>query len=210
MNKDPSSFKKDVVPNKFSKQDNMRSIAILLCSIIIGLSGLLSYRPESSLFPIVIQNLFVILFSAVWGQFQGASVTGIFLLLGALGLPFFACGNSGISYLSTETGGFLAGYFIGSIVTGCYLGKPSTENKTRFPKILIGCFLGFLVIYVIGLFQYFRVNNYHLSVTTITFLSKNNIKFYFFIDIIKLLICSILAYFLRPLCAKHFYKSDIK
>ena len=180
---------------KNSPKDNLRSIAIIVCAIITGVSGFFSFYIEGTFFPFVFQNLLCLMFAGIIGGISGAAVSGITLILGALGLPFFAFGSSGAICLSEETGGFLIGIF---------LGKPSTE-KTSFKKIIFTMLVGFLLIYLVGIFQYFKVTKIGFSFLTIENLLYRTIPL-FIGDFIKLIIASIATFFLRPISAKYFYE----
>lgn len=189
---------------KNSPKDNLRSIAIIVCAIITGVSGFFSFYIEGTFFPFVFQNLLCLMFAGIIGGISGAAVSGITLILGALGLPFFAFGSSGAICLSEETGGFLIGYFIASLFIGIFLGKPSTE-KTSFKKIIFTMLVGFLLIYLVGIFQYFKVTKIGFSFLTIENLLYRTIPL-FIGDFIKLIIASIATFFLRPISAKYFYE----
>ena len=189
---------------KNSPQDNLRSIAIIVCAIITGVSGFFSFYIEGSIFPFTFQNLFCLMFAGIIGGISGAAVSGITLMLGALGLPFFSFGSSGAICLSSETGGFLIGYFIASLFIGIFLGKPTLE-KTHFKKIIFSMFIGFLLIYLVGIFQYFKVTKIGFSFLTIENLLYRTIPL-FIGDLVKLIIASTATYFLRPLSAKYFYE----
>ena len=144
------------------------------------------------------------MFAGIIGGISGAAVSGITLMLGALGLPFFSFGSSGAICLSSETGGFLIGYFIASLFIGIFLGKP-TQEKTHFRKIIFSMFIGFLLIYLVGIFQYFKVTKIGFSFLTIENLLYRTIPL-FIGDLVKLIIASTATYFLRPLSAKYFYE----
>lgn len=189
---------------KNSPQDNLRSLAIILSAVICAASGLLSYQIEGTFYPLVIQNMMCLFFAGIFGGFSGAAVSGITLMMGALGLPIFSFGSNGLASLSGETGGFLIGYFIASLFVGIFLGKPQ-EEKTPMKKIIISLFIGFLIIYIVGIFQYFKSTHIKFSFTILERILYTSIPL-FILDFIKLIITSIATYFLRPVCAKYFYK----
>lgn len=60
--------------------------------------------------PIVLQNLFVMLMGLLLGPRWGLAGVGAYLLAGALGLPVFAGGTSGLARFAGPTGGYLVGY----------------------------------------------------------------------------------------------------
>ena len=65
--------------------------------------------------------------------------------------------------------------------------------------------VGFLLIYLVGIFQYFKVTKIGFSILTIENLLYRTIPL-FIGDLAKLIIASIATYFLRPLSAKYFYE----
>ena len=81
--------------------------------------------------PIVLANLFVILAGLLLGPGGAASSIGIFLFLGALGLPVFAGGKAGFAALFGPTGGFLLGYLVSAVVISliCRIGSKKTVLK---------------------------------------------------------------------------------
>lgn len=60
--------------------------------------------------PIVLQNFFVMLMGLLLGPRWGLAGVGVYLLAGALGLPVFAGGTSGLARFAGPTGGYLVGY----------------------------------------------------------------------------------------------------
>ncbi len=66
--------------------------------------------------PIVLSNLFVILAGLLLKPKWAAASMGIFLFLGAIGLPVFSGGKSGFAALFGPTGGFLFGFLASAFV----------------------------------------------------------------------------------------------
>jgi len=60
--------------------------------------------------PIVLQNFFAMLMALLLGPRWALAGIGIYLLAGALGLPVFAGGTSGLARFAGPTGGYLVGY----------------------------------------------------------------------------------------------------
>src|SRR3989338_3067524 len=73
--------------------------------------------------PITLQTLAVLLSGAMLGPYYGALSMIIYLALGAIGLPVFAGGSSGIGALLGPTGGYLLSYPIAAFVIGKMLEK---------------------------------------------------------------------------------------
>ncbi len=96
--------------------------------------------------PIVLTNLFVLLAGLLLGSRWGAISTGIYLLIGAIGMPVFYGGKGGLAHILGPTGGYLFGYVLCALFTG-FLSK-------RFHYYLIGEIIavvtGSLIIYSLG------------------------------------------------------------
>ena len=68
--------------------------------------------------PIVLQNFFAMLMALLLGPRWALAGIGVYLLAGALGLPVFAGGASGLARFAGPTGGYLVGYLPCVAVTG--------------------------------------------------------------------------------------------
>lgn len=190
------------------KKSTLRQIAELSCAIITCLSGWASIKIGDFPFYFTLQNMFCIFFGAIWGGSIGAAITGLMLALGTLGVPVFAHGNCGAQYISGDTGGFLIAYFFASMLTGYMVKKPSLETKTGLNKIISACLGGFVLTYIIGIAHYFGVHNIKFTKESFKVLSIIGLKWYIISDFVKLIICSVGAYFLRPVIAKYFFEGD--
>jgi biotin transport system substrate-specific component len=96
--------------------------------------------------PIVLQNMFVLLAGIFLGPQWGAACIGIYLLIGACGLPVFANGNAGIGYLFGPTGGYLLGYLPAVFITGLISIKWNNKMITDIFAMIAGSF----VVYAAG------------------------------------------------------------
>lgn len=85
--------------------------AMVLASLFAALTavGALVAIPIGPV-PIVLQNFFVMLMGLLLGPRWGLAGVGVYLLAGALGLPVFAGGASGLARFAGPTGGYLVGY----------------------------------------------------------------------------------------------------
>lgn len=181
-----------------SRQMGIQSVFTALFAAIIAVCGFISIPIPGTPLPIVLQNMMPILAGALLNGVQGAGATGLFLLAGALGLPVFSGGSGGIGAILGPTGGFLIGYFIAALVTGLYIGKASIKVKTPIHKIIVGCLLGFIVLYIPGVSQFMVVTQRTfaeaLTLTIIPYLPG---------DAIKLILTVILSIKLRPVIARY-------
>jgi len=82
--------------------------------------------------PITLQTLMVLLSGAMLGPYYGALSMIVYLLLGAIGLPVFAGGSSGIPSLLGPTGGYLLSYPVAAFVIGYMLQKKRLSSFARY------------------------------------------------------------------------------
>jgi biotin transport system substrate-specific component len=100
--------------------------------------------------PITGQTLGVLLVGASLGGGLGAVSMALYLLQGALGLPFFSGGGSGADFLqlSAVTGGYLWGFVVSAAVVGA-LAQRSWDRSVR--SSIGEMFLGEVVLYAIAI-----------------------------------------------------------
>src|SRR4030043_2190183 len=68
--------------------------------------------------PILLSTLFVLLAGLLLGSRWGLASMGLYLLVGAIGIPVFAGGKGGLAHFFGPTGGYLLGYVLASWITG--------------------------------------------------------------------------------------------
>jgi biotin transport system substrate-specific component len=97
--------------------------------------------------PITGQTFAVLLAGAALGGTLGAVSMALYVLLGAVGLPFFAEGSSGWEVVRGATGGYLVGF----VVAAWLVGKLAERRQDRTVATAIPLFLlGSVVIYLCG------------------------------------------------------------
>ena len=126
---------------------NLRKMVFIsLFTALIAIGGYISFPIPFSPIPIVLSDFFLMLAGLCLGASGGAASMGLFLFLGAIGIPVFTGGKAGLAVFIGPTGGFLLGYLIGVYV----LGLVSEKNKPSFLKDLIGLIAANLVIFGFG------------------------------------------------------------
>jgi len=90
-------------------QTDIRSMVLASLFAALTAVGALIALPIGPV-PIVLQNFFVMLMALLLGPRWGLAGMGAYLLAGALGLPVFAGGTSGLARFAGPTGGYLVGY----------------------------------------------------------------------------------------------------
>jgi biotin transport system substrate-specific component len=99
--------------------------------------------------PITLQTLFVLLGGIVLGRAAGLC-QGIYIALGAFGLPVFTLGASGAARLFGPTGGYLIGFIGAALFVGLFY----SPKYIRGLAVLAGATL---IIYAVGVFQLWLV-----------------------------------------------------
>ena len=93
--------------------------------------------------PLTLQTLFVLLAGAVMKRYAVIPVS-LYVLLGALGLPVYHTGVTGIGILLGPTGGYLIGFIFAALVVGL-----AYEHKSETIRIT-GLIAGSVIIYIFG------------------------------------------------------------
>ncbi len=98
--------------------------------------------------PYTLQTFFVLLAGALLGKRSGSASMGLYLILGAIGIPVFTGGAFGLSRILGPTGGYLLSFPIAAFVVG-YLVKLRRE----FWWIMVSTVIGSFIIFTIGTIQ---------------------------------------------------------
>jgi biotin transport system substrate-specific component len=97
--------------------------------------------------PIVLTTLFALLAGLLLGSHWGLASMGLYLFVGAIGMPVFAGGKGGFAHLFGPTGGYLFGFALAAWVTGFI-----SERSHGFMIFEIFAILaGSLAIYGLGI-----------------------------------------------------------
>lgn len=99
--------------------------------------------------PMTMQTFAITLAAIVLGAKKGAIATGIYVLLGAIGLPVFAGLSGGFSYIIGPTGGFIISFPIMAYIIG--LGAEKKNNRALFISLII---IGTVVNYIVGVIMF--------------------------------------------------------
>jgi biotin transport system substrate-specific component len=94
--------------------------------------------------PITLQTLTVLLAGAALGPVRGGLAMGLYLLVGAAGIPWFAEQNSGVGF---PTLGYVIGFVLAAILVGWLARRGATRTVTGALGAMVA---GNLVIYAIG------------------------------------------------------------
>jgi biotin transport system substrate-specific component len=100
--------------------------------------------------PITGQTFAVLLDGVILGRRWGGLSQAIYVLLGALGVPWFAGMKGGITALLGPTGGYLIGFIIAALFVG-YVVDRYVKSRKLLPMLGVMLFANFAIIYGLGL-----------------------------------------------------------
>ena len=105
--------------------------------------------PLPSGVPLTLQTFAVALGGFLLGPVYGTLAAGVYLLLGAAGLPVFSSFTGGIGRFAGPTGGFLLGFLL--LATGCGLVRSRSLPLRFLPGLA-----GLLLCHFLGVWWYAR------------------------------------------------------
>lgn len=140
-----------LVPIRVGERVNarVRDVTLVIAgALLIYLSARIVIPVPGSPVPITGQTFGVLLVGGALGFRRGLVAVSLYVLLGVVGLPFFAEGKNGISVIWGATGGYLIGF----VVAGALVGRLAELGwDRRIGGALGAMLLGNVVIYAIGL-----------------------------------------------------------
>lgn len=140
-----------LVPIRLGERVNarVRDVALVVAgALLIYLTARVSFPVPGSPVPSTGQTFGVLLVGGALGFRRGLIGVGLYVLLGVIGLPFFAEGKGGLSIIWGATGGYLIGF----VVAGALVGRLAELGWDRKIGGALGAMLlGNAVIYAIGL-----------------------------------------------------------
>ena len=127
------------------KQFIKNTLVVILSSILLALAAQIQIPLQP--IPITLQNFTVLLISMAIGWRLGTLAVALYLLEGALGLPFFA-NHLGLAELFGPTGGYLVGFLLAAFVCGTLIEKGWGRFTTT---ALLAALIGFSIVFLCGL-----------------------------------------------------------
>jgi biotin transport system substrate-specific component len=140
-----------LVPIRVGERLNTRArdIALVVAgALLIYLTAKVAIPVPGSPIPITGQTFGVLLVGAALGFRRGLTAVALYVLLGVVGLPFFAEAKNGLSVIWGASGGYLIGF----VVAGAVVGRLAELGWDRRIGGALGAMLvGSFIIYAIGL-----------------------------------------------------------
>lgn len=139
-----------LVPIRVSERMHTRArhlALILIGTALIVLGARISFYVGDNPVPFTGQTFGVLLSAGALGFRRGVAASGLYLLLGAIGLPVFAGGKHGVDIVLGASGGYIIGFVIASAIVGrlAELGWDRT-----IPGAIGAMLFGSLAIYAVG------------------------------------------------------------
>lgn len=133
-----------------SRKTRARAITIALVigfAVLTGLAAQVKIPLGFTPVPISGSTFAVLLSGVVLGSRAGAASQLLYVFMGAIGLPFFAGGTSGVEVLTGSTAGYLVGYVVAAAVMGRMAEvRADRRVRTAVPAFLVGS----AIIYLCG------------------------------------------------------------
>jgi biotin transport system substrate-specific component len=126
----------------------LRHIAlIVLGALLIYLSSRVVIPVPGSPIPVTGQTFGVLLVGGALGFRRGVASVALYVLIGLVGLPFFAEGKGGLSVILGASGGYLVGF----ILAGAIVGRLAELGWDRRLVGAVGAMIiGEVAIYLVG------------------------------------------------------------
>ena len=141
----PHTTLADVLSPRQQRSWLLDAVLVVLFSAFVALTA----QVEIPLWPVplTLQTLGVLFTGAVLGSRRGALALLLYLTEGALGLPVFAGGASGVGYMLGPTGGYLVGFVVAAGVVG-RLAQRGWDRRLVWAAVAM--VIGNVIIYVCG------------------------------------------------------------
>jgi len=110
----------------------------------------------NSIVPFTLQVLIVLTIGGLVGKKIGLLSQITYVLLGLVGLPVFAGGNSGWGAISGPTGGFIVSFILAVFIVGFIVELLEKKCDTNTRKLILymgAMIVGLCVIYLFGLYR---------------------------------------------------------
>ena len=124
----------------------MRTQALARAALAAALMALCSWISLPTAVPFTLQTFALFLTLGVLGGRLGALAVGVYLLLGAVGLPVFAGFSGGLGALLGATGGYLLGFLLTALTVW---GAERLWGRSA-PVFLASCLAGLGLCYLFG------------------------------------------------------------
>jgi biotin transport system substrate-specific component len=147
--------------------------------------------------PITMQLLFTLLSGMLLEARLGALSQILYTFMGLIGLPVFAGGTGGFSYIFAPSFGYVLGFIVAAFVVGKIL---ENNEKPTLIKAFLTCILGIALIYAVGYpYLYLVLAKINGAPVTLAGLLKPAVLIFLPGDLLKSLIATMIGVKLMPI-----------
>ncbi len=132
------------------RKKTLEAVTVALSAALICVC---SWIQVPSAVPFTLQAFAVFLSASILGMKKGTLAVGMYILLGAVGLPVFSGFQGGVGALFGATGGFIWGFLLSALVIGF-----SAEHFGRgFAATFTSSLAALLICYLTGTLWYMHI-----------------------------------------------------
>ena len=165
---------------------------LILASLFAALTAVcarISINTPFAAAAITLQTFAVFISAVTLGSKYGALSQIVYILIGAVGMPVFSNGGSGLGWILGPTGGFLISFPVIAFLIGFVIERKKQVSRTDIIGLLV---IGMIICYIFGATQFALIKGYDyvkaINAVVIPFIP---------FDIIKLIAAAILGYQVR-------------
>ncbi|MDA8372757.1 MAG: biotin transporter BioY, partial [Actinomycetota bacterium] len=118
MNSQAAVLRPRVLSDQLARTRLADAMLVIAYAGFIGLSAQISVHLPFTPVPITGQTLAVLLGASVLGTSRALMGSGLYLVAGLIGVPWFAGGSGGVSVASSPTFGYIVGFIAASALVG--------------------------------------------------------------------------------------------
>ena len=134
--------------------------------------------------PVTLQTFAIFTAVGILGAKRSALAVGVYITLGALGVPVFSNFEGGLGKLLGVTGGYIIGFIFSVLITGFIIKKAGKS----FPVLVISMCAGLLVCYAFGAAWFMYIYTQSKSAITLGSILSVSVLPYIVPDIAKILL----------------------
>ena len=147
-----------ILPQPAAERGKIKSMTLIALFSALTAVGAFITVPIPPV-PFSMQIFFAMLAGALLGSHGGGLSVSIYVLLGLCGLPIFTHGG-GPSYVFQPTFGYIVGFAAGAWLCGKVI---ELRGDQRFSTLLLGCFAGAAIDFVLGSIYFYLIENVYLG-----------------------------------------------
>ena len=113
--------------------------------------------------PFTLQTMGIFIAAGLLGAKKGTLSVGIYILLGAVGIPVFAGFSGGLGIIAGPTGGYIIGYIVCAAVSALLLGILCRDEAYTYPKIILSLAAGLFFCYLLGTIWFYIISGWTIG-----------------------------------------------